>query len=288
MNLRIGGVPEHFNLPWELALERHAFAHTGIDLDWSFYAGGTGAMTNALKRGDLDMAILLTEGFISAVHQGLEAHIVKVYIDSPLLWGIHTAADTNIQSINDDRAYNYAISRFGSGSHLMAMIHAHQRNAAIDENHWKIVNSLHGAVDSLVAHESDLFYWEPFMTRPFVHSGQLRKVGDFRAPWSSFLIVATDAAIAEKGDAMRAVLHTMNDFCRSFIKEESTLSHLTRRFAMNEAEAAQWLRDTEWNYDFTADLELLVNARNALTRIGACDKSLRVEHLCADWIELRS
>jgi sulfonate transport system substrate-binding protein len=288
MNIRIGGVPEHFNLLWEMALDQHVFANAGIDPDWTYFAGGTGAMTKALARGDLDMAILLTEGFISAVHQGLKALVVKVYIDSPLPWGIHTGAKNDIETLNDARPYQYAISRLGSGSHLMALIHAQQRNRQVQPGQLCVVNSLDGAVDALENGTCDLFYWEPFMTRPFVNEGRVRKIGDFKAPWSSFLIVATEQALHEKRAAIRFVLETMNTFAVNTVAESRMLNLLTRRFSMTETEAQQWLKETKWNFNFEADLELLVNARNALTRIGACDKSLRVEHLCADWIQLKT
>ena len=38
-------------------------------------------MTQAISNGSLDVAILLTEGFIAAASDGLEASIAKVYID---------------------------------------------------------------------------------------------------------------------------------------------------------------------------------------------------------------
>ena len=97
IHLRVGGVPEHFNLPWQLAAERDIFTTEDIDLAWTVYAGGTGAMTKALNNGELDLAVLLTEGFIAAADQGLKAHIAKVYIESPLVWGIYSGRKSNIK-----------------------------------------------------------------------------------------------------------------------------------------------------------------------------------------------
>jgi len=286
MNIKIGGVPEHFNLPWELAMEKDYFLQAGVELDWTFYAGGTGAMTKALARGDLDMAILLTEGFISAVHNGLDARIVKVYIDSPMRWGIFTGQQNELTDVPHDRPSNIAISRFGSGSHLMALIHAEQREVTLDAQHFKVVNSLHGAVESLSKLETDLFYWEPFMTKPFVTSGMVRQIGLFSAPWSSFLVVASAQALRLKSGAIKRVLDLMNAECQRFKTAPETIFQLTHRFEMNTEEARTWLNDTLWNNNYNAELELLVNSRNALTRVNACDKALRVEHLCHDWINL--
>ena len=49
IKLRIGGVPEHFNLPWHLALEARRFEALGIEVTWRDYPGGSGAMAKALR-----------------------------------------------------------------------------------------------------------------------------------------------------------------------------------------------------------------------------------------------
>lgn len=63
IRLRVGGVPEHFNLPWRLAIEEGAFKNIGMDVHWSDMTGGTGQMIRGLETGSLDLAVLLTEGY---------------------------------------------------------------------------------------------------------------------------------------------------------------------------------------------------------------------------------
>ena len=62
--LRLAGVPEHFNLPWILGLERRAFVRAGIDLKWRTVPEGTGAMCKLMRAGELDLAIMVTEGAV--------------------------------------------------------------------------------------------------------------------------------------------------------------------------------------------------------------------------------
>ena len=50
--------------PWYIAKEKGAFAAAGIDLEYTDYPGGTGAMTKALNENALDVAVLLTEGCV--------------------------------------------------------------------------------------------------------------------------------------------------------------------------------------------------------------------------------
>ena len=60
--LRIAGVPEHFNLPFQLGLERRAFIRAGIDLKWRTVPEGTGAMCDLLLNGEIELAVLVTDG----------------------------------------------------------------------------------------------------------------------------------------------------------------------------------------------------------------------------------
>lgn len=284
--IRIGGVPEHFNLPWQLAAEKDVFTSEKINFTWTVYAGGTGAMTKALSNGELDVAILLTEGYVSAVNQGLKARIAKVYIDSPLVWGIYTGINSGIEKLEDAATAKYAISRFGSGSHLMAMIHAGQLNRNLVQDDFVVVNSLHGAMESLKKNESGLFYWEKFMTRPYVRSGSARLIGEFSAPWSGFLIVASDDFLKRGADVLERTLQIMNAECISFKQDNSTPVYLSKRFDMTLAEARKWLRETQWNYDYRVSLQGLRNARQALSEIQMCDLKLDLENLKASWVSL--
>ena len=78
--ITLAGVPEHFNLPWHLAYEEGVFEDVGIDLDFVDHPGGTGAMSQALKNGEVDLALLLTEG------------AVKFIAENPSFKMVHTCA----------------------------------------------------------------------------------------------------------------------------------------------------------------------------------------------------
>lgn len=281
--LHIGGVPEHFNLPWSIAVEKDAFGQAKIDVAWTYFSGGTGAMTKALASGDLDLAILLTEGYVSAVAQGLTAKVVKVYIDTPLIWGIHTASP-NVHSVQDSSPRNYAISRMGSGSHLMAMIHAQQLGIPVSNDQLKIVNTLDGAIDSLVKEETQLFYWEKYMTRPFVEKGLVKKVGEFSAPWSSFLVVATEESLAKNGESIKKMLDIMNERCISFSSNPDAAHMVSHVFHMSHEEASAWLQRTQWNDGYKISRSQLENAQHALEKINIPSSHISFEQCLASWM----
>jgi len=278
--IKIGGVPEHFNLPILMAIEKDEFQQHEVDLQWTYYPGGTGAMTKALADGELDLAILLTEGFVSAVNNGLSARIVKVYIDSPLIWGIHSGAGSATQSIYDATKKKYAISRFGSGSHLMAMIHAEQRGEKLEEKDFVVINSLEGAIESLTKNETQVFYWEKMMTKKHVDSGEVKLIGDFSAPWSSFLIVATEKSNKEKKEEIRKALELINIAGRDFKNSIYAPIELQKRFGMSNQDIINWMGSTVWNTDFTIRKKGLDNAIEALSKINHQPLQLDIKKLC--------
>lgn len=44
--IRVGGVPEHFNYPFHIGMERGFFLKHGIDVEWTDIGKGTGAMVS--------------------------------------------------------------------------------------------------------------------------------------------------------------------------------------------------------------------------------------------------
>ncbi len=95
--LRIAGVPEHFNLPWHLGLERRAFVRAGVELKWRTVPEGTGAMCKLLRNGEVDMAVLVMEGAVSDILGGNPSRIVSQFVDTPLTWGVHVGAHTTLE-----------------------------------------------------------------------------------------------------------------------------------------------------------------------------------------------
>lgn len=76
---------------------------------WEDQFGGTGEMLGKLESGDLDVVSILTEGTVAAIDGGLAATIVQVYVASPLQWGVHVPAASDIESeeeLNDQLAFH--------------------------------------------------------------------------------------------------------------------------------------------------------------------------------------
>ncbi|KAI4248319.1 MAG: hypothetical protein L6R42_009301, partial [Xanthoria sp. 1 TBL-2021] len=64
--LRVGYVPEHFSTPLHFAQTYYS-----LSADLIPFPSGTGHMVTALRAGELDIAIGLTEGWIAAIAKNL-------------------------------------------------------------------------------------------------------------------------------------------------------------------------------------------------------------------------
>jgi ABC-type nitrate/sulfonate/bicarbonate transport system substrate-binding protein len=244
--LLIGGVPEHFNLPWRLAFEDGAPQRLGIDAQWRDYPEGSGAMAAALRSGELDAALLLTEGAIAGIASGGGFKIASLFTESPLIWGIHVPAGSRFQSVADVQGARYAISRPGSGSHLMAFVHARARGWPTDALSFVAVRNLQGAIDAFAAGGADVFFWEKFMTKPLVDAGRFRRVGEFVAPWPAFVMCVGDAALAANGRALRELLSAAFAQAAALAASATAAALIASRYDLERADVAEWLTSTRW------------------------------------------
>jgi len=244
--IRLGGVPEHFNLPIHLARERGEFAKRGVDLQWTTYPGGTGEMTKALRNGEVDACVLLTEGIIKDIIAKNNCKIISLYVNTSLIWGIHTGVDNKLEHHNQIYDRIYAISRFGSGSHLMPIVDATIREKVISRDQFKVVKNLEGALTSLDALETDVFYWEKYTTKPYVDSGQLRRIGEFLSPWPCFVIAATEKILERSPEAIIRMLRTIYDATDQFMQQPDAIDVVSKRFGQRPKDVERWYHATEW------------------------------------------
>ena len=247
--IRVGGVPEHFNLPWHLANENGLFQDMDIELEWIVYDGGTGAMTKALRENDTDLCILLTEGIVADIINGNPSSIVSKYIETPLLWGIHTGAQNNLNAHEDIYQKKYAISRIGSGSHLMAKVDAFYNQVELNEDQFSIIKNLDGALASLSKLETDVFYWEKFTTKPYVDKGILKRIGEYPTPWPCFVIAATDAILNKNISLVKDTLSVIYQMNRDFMANPGAATMVSERYQQKEEDVVEWFGSTMWSTD---------------------------------------
>ena len=262
--LRIGGVPEHFNLPWHLTLPGWRQQNPDATATWSDWPSGTGAMVQALLFDELDVALLVTEGGVRAVANHEELRLLGFYTRTPLRWGIHVPPDGSITSIDQLRDQRYAISREGSGSQLMAMIHARHQGWETHAMRFVIVNDLNGAALALGSGKADVFFWEHFTTKPRVQAGQFHWLEDFPPPWPGFVIASRNDLLAEQLAALHDLLTTVFRSAAALKADAQAPALIAARYGMQIDDAADWLQQTQWASELQLDAETLSRVKQML------------------------
>lgn len=255
-NLKIGGVPEHFNLPWYLTLRNKEYHEVGVNLRWKDYYGGTGQMCKALREGEIDMAVILTEGIIRDIIKGNPSKIVQVFVKSPLIWGIHVAQNAPYKSVADLQGTYAAISRFGSGSHLMAYVNAENQGWDKEADlKFKVIKDLGGALEGLPNGKGDYFLWEKFTTKPYVDEGLFRMVGECPTPWPCFVIAVRNEVLERDAKAIQNVLDIINKTTRTFKRIPDIDALIAKRYSQKLEDVQQWLSLTDWSQQQLSELE---------------------------------
>lgn len=269
--LKIAGVPEHFNLPWHLCIDNHEFADANIDLQWTDVPEGTGKLCEMLRSGETDIAVILTEGMVKDIVGGNPSKIVQVYVESPLLWGIHVAAHSKFKTIADLQDAKVAISRMGSGSQLMAYVNAEQNGWKTTDLQFEIVNTIDGAVESLAAGKSDYFMWEHFMTKPLVDQGIFRRLGDCPTPWPCFVIAVREEVLEQHAAEILEILKIINKKTRAFKNITNIAGILASRYELKITDIQEWLSLTHWSQNQLQE-EVLNKVQNQLFELSLINK----------------
>jgi ABC-type nitrate/sulfonate/bicarbonate transport system substrate-binding protein len=265
-----------------LANENDLFTNEGIEIQWRDVPGGTGAMCNALRENELDIAIALTEGVISDIVAGNPSRIIQFFVNSPLRWGIYTSVKNPIHHLSQIAGKRYAISRYKSGSHLMAFVNARNLGFSIEPNNdFVVVGNIDGARKSLANLESDVFMWEKYMTKPLVDSGEFRFLGECSTPWPCFAVVASNKILQEDPALVVKVMEVVNNTCYNLkYREQEATKMVAWRYNLKLADAQQWFSELEYNYNEVIDEIQLTGILNDLKSLGIIDTLPALETIC--------
>ena len=228
MKLRIAGVPEPYNLPWHLAMEKGAFAEAGIELDWHTVPEGTGRMCQLLRDRDLDMAVLVTEGAVRDILNGGPHRIVSTFVESPLPWGVHVPARSELREGSDLRGVRYL----------------------------EVVHSMEGAAERMAHDPSVIFLWETYVTSRYVDAGIMRHVDTVRGDWPGFVIVAHERFIGEQAPAMDRALAVLRDEARVLKDDPHAVALVMRNANFKKALAKEWLKHVRWKVERPEEKDL--------------------------------
>ena len=265
--LRVGGVPEHFNFPWLTAIETGAARQLGLELAWQDYPTGTGAMLADLVEGEIDLAVLLTEGAALGLARHLPIEAISLYTESPLIWGIHVHPASRLDSVDALPGARFAVSRHGSGSHLMSLALALDRGWPRESIEFVVVGDINGAIESIGAGRSDAFLWEHFTTEPAVRAGHFRRIGDFVSPWPAWVVCTRQGLDAR--DRLHELIGVVAECAADLADDPTTALRIAAHYGLDEAGVRLWLEGTRWVERPTEPASALAAATAMLREAGA-------------------
>ena len=277
--ITITGVPEHFNFPWIKAIQSQPFLQEGIELEWINEPKGSGAMNNAIRSGETDLAIILTESFIKDKVEGNPGFIVGMHVASPLIWGIHINADSPVNELHQLEKQHFVISRYGSGSHLMAFVLAKRENWTNENLEFTVVGDLEGAKVALSGKETKIFLWEKYTTKPLVDSGIFKRIGEVPTPWPCFSIIARPSVLEKHSGKIQKLRDMVYQLSSDLTKNDDFPAQLSSYYQIQEKDIKSWLAQTKWATDNRISLKMLEETMGILLELGLIAERVNPESL---------
>eukprot|EP00123_Amoebidium_parasiticum_P008726 comp18984_c0_seq1/m.21311 comp18984_c0_seq1/g.21311 ORF comp18984_c0_seq1/g.21311 comp18984_c0_seq1/m.21311 type:complete len:292 (-) comp18984_c0_seq1:175-1050(-) len=285
--MRVAGVPEHFNIPVHMAQEQGLY-DPDLGFEWVEIKQGSGAMVGALRDGSVDVAFALTECLVAEIEKGTDLVLLGTHVASPLRWGIAVGPNSGITEVDQLEGKTFGISRYGSGSHVMASVLANQRGWK-EAPKFKVCNDFATLRIETNSGGVDVFLWETFMTKPYADKGEVALIGVIPTPWSAFTAVSTREYAQANAEKLRRLLVAVRTACSLFLANEGNQSveRVSREFHLQPEDAQKWFAqvgyDTETN-GATLSRASLESTRQALKAAGVISGFTREleEYICKD------
>ncbi len=267
--VRIGGVNEHFNLPW-IKLSENKNPSIGFQLEWKSFAGGTGVLTNALHQNEIDLAVLLTEGLVLDILKNKKLRLICFHVENPLRWAIHVREN---EIITDDFFENkkFAVSRIGSGSHTMAKVLLNKRKLNYSEKNMLEVGSLEGGLKAVHENKADIFLWEKFTTQPFLSEYGLKSIGEVLTPWPPFSLASTQEYFEGNKNLIQEILREVRNQISAIKNDSYITGEFLKRWNISPENARNWLSEIKWNDQIPVSNEKLASVLENMCQSGLID-----------------
>ena len=242
--IKIGGVPEHFNYLFQLAQDTGLYEKYNVDVEFIIQKCGTGAMIKSLKNKDLDVIIALTEGLTADICNGSDLKIFGTYVNSPLCWAASVGKNSSLNKIDELKGKCFGVSRFGSGSHLMAHVLAMQNKWDLKKDlKFEVIGDFEKLRNSVNNKESDVFLWETFTTKPYHDSKELKRIGEIITPWPSFMMASLKETLNKKKNILERVFKAVNEASILFKNNKDMPSIIAKKYNLKKKDAEIWYKN---------------------------------------------
>lgn len=261
VTLRVAYIPEHFSTPLFLA-EKQGY-YGDLKIEFIPVIEGSGRLIKLLNSNEVDIAIGLTEAFISDIAKGNETYkLIGVYVESPLCWAVSTGYNrTDINKLSDLQGKSIGVSRIGSGSYIMSFVLGLQekftgnffKGHPILSNFKNLRDSVNlkfedSSKDETALLNSDAFMWEHFTSKKYYDNKEIKKIGEIYTPWPSW-VINCNAKLLESNEAdIKNFLLAVNKGIKYFKDNTNEATdHIAANLDYTKEDANEWLKTVKFN-----------------------------------------
>ncbi len=149
----------------------------------------------------------------------------------------------------------------------MPFVNASQKNLQLRESDFVIVKDLDGARKALASGEADIFFWEKYITKPFVDTGEFEKIGSCPTPWPSFVVVCQNKLLRDHFNDLHNLFDQLHLVIRRLVQSGDIIKMVADEFGLQYFDAVKWYAEVEWNMDLGVDTEKLGAVVNRLMEL---------------------
>lgn len=255
--LRIAYIPEHFSTPLFFAEQEKYYASNNLEVKFVPVPEGTGRLIALLNNNEVDIAIGLTEGFVSDIAKGNETYkVAGTYVQSPLCWAISTGYNrSEITKPEDLAGKKIGVSRIGSGSYIMSFVLGLQlkfqlpffADHPVCSNFKNLRESVNHTYEDETKH-SDAFMWEHFTSKKYYDNKEIKKIGEIYTPWPSWVITVRTDFLNENYDAIKGFVDSVNKGIQHFQENpDKATAYIAANLDYSEDDAKAWLKTVKFN-----------------------------------------
>ncbi|OCL13609.1 periplasmic binding protein-like II [Glonium stellatum] len=287
--LRIGFVPEHFSTPLHFAQKHYALPDSLVP-----FPSGTGHMVQALRAGEIDVGVGLTEGWVAALGKAQASKnpspsdagfkVVGTYVETPLCWAISTGVKRELSSVKELYGRRIGVSRIGSGSYVMGFVLADQQgwlDPSSSPQPFEVVplNTFERLREGVNNSTADFFMWEHFTSKRYYDNESIKRIGEIYTPWSSWKIVARTPLLSSP--ELQNFLESVNKGIRYFeANQEEAVKYISTELDYSEKDARDWLKTVRFAQNVTGvDKGVIEKTVEVLSKAGVLGSGVEVESM---------
>lgn len=151
-------------------------------------------------------------------------------------------------TVDDLKGKTFAISRHGSGSHLMSYVKADQEGWDTNELKFKVIGDVEGGMKSLESNECQAFLWEKYTTFPYTEKGRCRYIDEVVTPWPCFVIAVRENLALEQSEILFKMCEIIEQMAATLKTSDDVVEIISWRYNLRAGQVANWLIETDWNY----------------------------------------